>query len=234
MRHALALLVLLILSGASLPLTTQAQSSHVVQATNFAWTPASLVVERGDTVAFTLGSGFHNWVSDAGMGSCSLPCTQSFPTAGEFPYHCGVHPDMTGTVIVLGDPAPDLRVATLVAVQDTDAADPESLQRVTIHYTAENAGTAPAGAFDARVEAFLDGSWTTLAEVAHAPLAVGERVRESVTWDSADALRIGTFSVRVALDVGGVVTESSETNNARVATAAFVTALVPGTSVPLP
>lgn len=99
MRRAPALVTLSLLIVAALPMAHA--SSFTVTATNFQWSPTPLQVAVGDTVTFTNGGGSHNFVSDAGQGSCSLPCTISFTANGQFPYHCGIHGSaMSGTVTV--------------------------------------------------------------------------------------------------------------------------------------
>lgn len=106
-RLVLIALVLAAVAPASLA------ASFTVTATNFAWTPAEIQVDLGDTVTFSNGGGSHSWVSDDGMGSCALPCVRTFPTAGAFDYHCGVHPGMRGVVLV--GPPPTLSVTTPAA-----------------------------------------------------------------------------------------------------------------------
>jgi plastocyanin len=41
---------------------------------------------------------------DTGILASGASATITFPTAGTFPYHCSIHPDMLGTVDVA--PAP--------------------------------------------------------------------------------------------------------------------------------
>lgn len=109
--RALTFAAVVSLSLATLPFVTAA--AHTVTASNFAWTPSSLTIAVGDTVTFTNSGGTHNWVSDSGLGSCSLPCTKTFPTSGTSRYHCGVHPSMTGTIQV-GTP-PTIAIASPLA-----------------------------------------------------------------------------------------------------------------------
>ena len=78
---------------------------------DFAFEPASLLVEAGMVVTWTnLGAGAHTVTADDGAfdsgplapGTC---CSQAFPTPGLVTYHCAVHPQMTGAVTVTNAPA---------------------------------------------------------------------------------------------------------------------------------
>jgi plastocyanin len=73
---------------------------------DFAYGPASIDVTVGTTVAWTNeDSASHTVTADDGsFDSASLAngatFSQAFATAGTFPYHCTIHPNMKGTVIV--------------------------------------------------------------------------------------------------------------------------------------
>jgi plastocyanin len=80
---------------------------------NFAFTP-TITINAGDTVTWTNKDGApHTATSDAtpavfDSGTLNLNDSYSFTflTAGSFPYHCAIHPFMTGTVVVNGAPQP--------------------------------------------------------------------------------------------------------------------------------
>src|SRR5258708_1693174 len=71
------------------------------------FSPATLTINTGDTVTFTLVSGSHNVVSDTGLFRCANGCDASggsgapasnawsvtlpFPNAGSFGYYCEPH-----------------------------------------------------------------------------------------------------------------------------------------------
>jgi plastocyanin len=92
---------------------TQAQTGpaqtvpNTVTIKDFAFTPSTMTVKAGTTVAWTnLDSAPHTIVSDSGgeISSETLSNGQSythtFNTQGTFKYHCGIHSSMKGTIIV--------------------------------------------------------------------------------------------------------------------------------------
>lgn len=95
------------------PSPTPEPVTHMVTVSNFAFSPAQLVINKGDTVMWMVTSGFHSIVSGVG-GSSPVPdgkftsgsppmtnYSHTFNTVGTFPYYCGVHfSSMLGTVIV--------------------------------------------------------------------------------------------------------------------------------------
>jgi amicyanin len=92
-------------SGAA---TSQAGNAGEVQVTiqNFAFDPATVTVKVGDTVTWTnKDSVDHNVTADNGefkSDNLAQGSTFSFTftKAGSYPYHCTIHPYMTGTVVV--------------------------------------------------------------------------------------------------------------------------------------
>jgi len=76
---------------------------------SFAFSPQEITVKQGTTVTWTNLDGVaHTIVSDAGAPEAisSGPLSQgasfsfSFTKPGTYPYHCSIHPSMTGSVIV--------------------------------------------------------------------------------------------------------------------------------------
>jgi len=77
------------------------------------FSPAQLTIQAGDTVRWTNAGGIHNVVADGGAFGSGAPSGNSwvydftFPSAGSFPYYCGVHgapggAGMSGVVTVQG------------------------------------------------------------------------------------------------------------------------------------
>jgi plastocyanin len=78
-----------------------------VNISGLAFAPASVSVNVGDTVTWTNNdAGIPHTVSanngafDSGQLSTGQTFSQTFNTAGTVAYHCNVHPQMTGTVVV--------------------------------------------------------------------------------------------------------------------------------------
>jgi plastocyanin len=72
--------------------------------TNRSFVPATLTVQVGDTVTWVnQDAPQHDVVADNGEFT-SQPFDKgrsfTFTKAGTYPYHCSIHPGMTGTVIV--------------------------------------------------------------------------------------------------------------------------------------
>jgi plastocyanin len=85
---------------------TVAPGKGVVDMTNRSFVPATLTVQVGDTVTWVnQDAPQHDVVADNGEFT-SQPFDEgqsfafTFTKAGTYPYHCSIHPDMTGTVIV--------------------------------------------------------------------------------------------------------------------------------------
>ncbi|MDB4978100.1 MAG: plastocyanin [Candidatus Peribacteria bacterium] len=74
---------------------------------NFSFQPQTITVRRGSTLTWTnQDSASHTVTRDASDGPMSptLSSGQSysytFNSTGTFTYHCSIHPDMHGTVVV--------------------------------------------------------------------------------------------------------------------------------------
>jgi plastocyanin len=83
-----------------------AQDGAAVIIVDFAFQPASLEVPAGTTVTWTnSGAATHtvtadNGAFDSGRLASGATFSQTFDTAGTFAYHCEIHPQMTGTIVV--------------------------------------------------------------------------------------------------------------------------------------
>jgi plastocyanin len=81
-------------------------ATHQVSIENFAFMPASLTVQVGDTVTWTNNDDApHTATADNGAFDSDTLATGgtysfTFTAAGEFGYFCSIHPDMTGTITV--------------------------------------------------------------------------------------------------------------------------------------
>lgn len=96
-----------------LPLMVNAVT-HEVIIEKFAYQPQTITVKAGDTVRWVNNEKrqYHNvWFEQPGEPEPGYffpgeSYERTFDQPGSFPYHCGPHPEMTGTVIVTEqDPA---------------------------------------------------------------------------------------------------------------------------------
>lgn len=97
-------LALAILAISSLPARAADQSVNI---SGFAFAPASVNVNVGDTVTWTNNDAGipHTVTADGGAFNSGNLATgqtfsQTFSAAGTFAYHCTIHPQMTGSVVV--------------------------------------------------------------------------------------------------------------------------------------
>lgn len=81
--------------------------TNSVDITGYAFSPATLTIGVGESVTWTNKDSVpHTITSDSGneLGSSSLAkdgtYSHAFNTAGTFVYHCALHPNMKGTIIV--------------------------------------------------------------------------------------------------------------------------------------
>jgi plastocyanin len=75
-----------------------------VRIVDFAFRPASITISRGDVVKWkNRGDTTHTTTSsswDSGRLSPGDAFRHRFRRAGTFSYHCSIHPQMTGTIVV--------------------------------------------------------------------------------------------------------------------------------------
>lgn len=88
----------------------QAGSGNAIMIQNFAFDPPALTVKAGTMVTWTnRDSAPHAIVSGTGssetFSSDTLPTgrvySYTFTRPGTYPYHCSIHPSMTGTIVVV-------------------------------------------------------------------------------------------------------------------------------------
>jgi plastocyanin len=101
-----AIVMVVGVSGCTSQNQTTSTNSVIIQ--NMTFSPSTLTVPVGTTVTWkNLDNVAHHVVSDTGaFDSGTLNNGQSynftFTKAGNYPYHCSIHPSMTGTIIVTG------------------------------------------------------------------------------------------------------------------------------------
>jgi plastocyanin len=91
-------------SPSAVPLSARAPSSATVRIADFAFGPATVTVAAGGRVEWTNADGDRHSILLDGTESERLETgathAREFSAPGEFSYVCGLHPSMTGTVVV--------------------------------------------------------------------------------------------------------------------------------------
>jgi plastocyanin len=100
----LATLIALALA-AFLATAAHAGAAKTVSISNFAFKPATLTVAKGTKVTFSNTSGIAHSATDKGAFDTGRikggkTATVRFGQKGTFAYHCKIHPEMRGKVIV--------------------------------------------------------------------------------------------------------------------------------------
>jgi plastocyanin len=81
-------------------------ADHAVAISGSSFSPREVTVAVGDTVTWTNSDQMSHTATadggsfDTGVLSNTESGTVTFSTAGSFPYHCSIHPNMTGTITV--------------------------------------------------------------------------------------------------------------------------------------
>ena len=103
-----AIVTLLLLARSSVTAMTEQSSTTTAEVTidNFSFRPQTLTVAVGTTVTWTNGDDIpHTVVSNDGVFKSIARDTDekfsfTFDKVGAYPYHCSLHPKMTGEVVV--------------------------------------------------------------------------------------------------------------------------------------
>ncbi|MEN6329045.1 MAG: cupredoxin family copper-binding protein [Methanobacteriaceae archaeon] len=99
----LGIMVVVAVSGCT---SNTSGGGNSVTIQNMAFNPATLNVQVGTTVTWiNKDSVTHQVVSDTGLfdsGNLTngMSYKYTFNQTGSFPYHCAIHPSMTGTIVV--------------------------------------------------------------------------------------------------------------------------------------
>ena len=85
---------------------TLVHAKRVTATTSLAFDPNTVSIPANDSIFFTFQGVQHNVLFDTPSSPANIGNTTSatvkrqFPTAGTYSYHCGIHPQMTGSVTV--------------------------------------------------------------------------------------------------------------------------------------
>lgn len=124
-----------IVVGALVGAGTALAASQSVAISGLSYSPASVTVNVGDSVTWTNSDAQAHTATadDASWGTGTITGSGgtgavTFSTAGSFPYHCTIHPSMTGTVTVqAAAAAPTQAPAAGATNPPTDAALPSGV-----------------------------------------------------------------------------------------------------------
>lgn len=91
-------------AGQTKVVTTPVPASSSVSIENFSFNPGTLTVAVGTTVTWTNNDSTTHTVKSSSFNSSSLAPGDTFSfkfdSKGTFNYNCGIHPTMTGTIVV--------------------------------------------------------------------------------------------------------------------------------------
>lgn len=85
--------------------SSAAVETNIVNISNFAFDPASISVKTGDAISFNNQDGTdHTVTADGGnfnqQVGAGKSATITITNAGNYAYHCAIHPSMKGTIEV--------------------------------------------------------------------------------------------------------------------------------------
>ena len=85
----------------------QSAGSVAVKIANFAFDPNAVTAKVGDTITWTNSDSTGHTATVDGQDACTTTTLANgasgsitFSQAGTYPYHCKIHPNMTGTITV--------------------------------------------------------------------------------------------------------------------------------------
>lgn len=224
---ALALTLALAPPGLALHAPPGALAEAHVHIENFAFNPQTVHVLPGDRVEWDNHDAAPHTVTadDGSFASGTLNQGQSygrvFGAVGTFPYHCSIHPSMTGTVVVSDpDAAPDLVVAGISFVDLT----PGLSKRIDVQV--RNLGQGLAGESAVAVDFAYQGQRVPIGSAPVPALGPDAEATVSVVWDTR--LKAGDFEVFALADAGQAVEEADEANNEGRAVASVLVSGVQG------
>lgn len=92
------------LSNSANPTDKEATTTNNISIKNFSFNPQTLIVKTGTTVTWTNNDSTIHSVKSSLFNSAGLSTDDTFKytfnTIGTFNYNCGIHPTMTGMIIV--------------------------------------------------------------------------------------------------------------------------------------
>lgn len=94
-------------SSTNTPQTPTSNTANAIAIKDFGFNPTSITVAKGTTVTWTNNDSVAHTVTkddsagpDSGDVAPGSSYSYTFETPGTYHYHCKIHPEMTGTIIV--------------------------------------------------------------------------------------------------------------------------------------
>lgn len=138
------------LAGIAFGAGARAATTNVVF-DDFSYSPETVTIQVGDTVVWTNAGGVHTVTGDGedpfcGPDAISTSCSETFMSAGTFPYHCVFHRSlgMVGTVIVMSGTVTNPPTETNRITDPIPARIPKGNISVELHPVGEGL-TSPLG-----------------------------------------------------------------------------------------
>ena len=184
-----------------LPLALSAATANV-SIVNFAFSPSSVNINVSDSVKWTWAGSPHSTTSNTGLWESGVQgtgatFTHTFIFAGSFPFHCSVHPFMTGTITVQSVDVPPT-VTIFNPTNGSVFAAPATLALTATASEADGSVT--------NVEFFQGG--TSLAKIMKAPysvsvnnLAGGDYALSAVATDNSGVRATNSITIHVVTPV---------------------------------
>src|SRR6266404_3033486 len=173
---------------------------------NFAFTPSSVSISVNDSVKWTWAGSPHSTTSDtalweSGVLGTGATFTHTFTSAGSFPFHCSVHPFMTGTVAVQSADVPP----TVMISNPTNGSVFAAPATLTLAATASDTDGSVTNV------QFFQGA-TSLTNVATSPYSVsvpnlgaGDFAFAAVATDNSGTKATNSVTIHVVTPVGIVL-----------------------------
>jgi len=188
-----------------LPLALGAATANV-SIVNFSFSPTAVDINVNDSVKWTWAGSPHSTTSDTGLWESGVQgtgatFTHTFTSAGSFPFHCSVHPFMTGTISV--QPA-NMPPTVAISNLPNGSVFPAPATLTLVATASDTDGSVT------NVQ-FFQGA-TSLTNVANLPysvsvgnLSAGDYALSAVASDNSGSKATNSITIRVVTPVGIVM-----------------------------
>jgi plastocyanin len=191
-----------------------AATTHDVSISNFAFVPGSVTAAPGDSVRWTNQDGTQHTVTaddgsfDSGILANGKVFTRAFSGTGTFAYHCSIHPDMTGTIVVGGGGGGTSTLAVKDAKVTEGAAGTTKSMVFTVTRSGSTAGTSTVKYSTANGTAIAGSDYTAVSNKT-LTFAAGVTTMKAKVKLIGDNVREPdeTFSLNLSAPVGATISD---------------------------